>query len=639
MFEFIRNHKRLMQLFLAILIVPSFVLVGVSSYQQGGAAGAEVASVNGKPITEQEFEAAQRQQMDRFRSMMGEQFDPKMLESPEAKRDILENLVAERVLNAEIAREHLTIDDANLQKSILEIAAFKRPDGSFDMDQYKAVLARQQMSPEMFDARMRSDMALAQLTNAIQNTAFAPRSVSTRLSDIRDQEREVQEQIFPVSDFISQVKVSDDMVKAYYDKNGEMFKVPEQAKIEYLVLDAAAVESQVSVTDAEIAAFYKGNDKRYTTPEQRTASHILIVAGKSMAAAEKAAAKAKAEAILAEVRKAPGDFAKLAMAKSEDRASGEAGGDLGVVTRDTQVSAVADAVAKLKADEVSGVVESEFGFHIFKLTKLAPMAIKPLDAAKDEIAAELKKQKMSKKFSEMAEQLTDTLFEQGDSLKPAAEKLKLKIESVANLGRTPSPVLGNALYNNPKFLKAIFADESITKKHNTEPVEVAPSTLIAGRIVEFKPATKRPLAEVDSVIRQRVTVEEAGKLAKKAGETRIAAVRASGDAAGFGAVKVLARTQPVTINQAAAADVFKADVSKLPAYVGVELPGQGYAVYRIGKVSQPAQPDAARRAAEAEQITGALGQGELYAYIEALKKKTKAKLAEKYAAVEVPAAK
>jgi peptidyl-prolyl cis-trans isomerase D len=637
MFEFIRTHKRLMQFFLLILIVPSFVLVGVSSYKNGGAAANEVAIVDGQKITQIEFEQAQRQQMDRFRGMLGDKFDPKMFETAEAKQAILENLVAERTLNAEIAREHLTVDDATLQKSILEINAFKRPDGSFDMEQYKSALAMQGMSPAMFDARMRHDLALQQLNGAIQNTAFAPRSVAARLSDINDQEREVQELILPVADFTAQAKVSDEMVKAYYEKNAAMFQLPEQAKVEYVVFDAAAVESLVSVSDAEVADAYKANLKKFTTPEQRSASHILVNVKKGMSSAEKAAAKAKAEAILAEVKKAPADFAKIATAKSEDASSAQAGGDLGVIERGALPSAVENAIDKLKEGEIAGPVESDFGYHIVKLTKLVPATVRPLEEAKTEIASELKKQKMSNKYKELAEQFTDTLFEQADSLKPVADKLKLKVETVSNLSRTPSPVLGNAPYNNAKFLKAVFTDEVIKNKHNSEAVEVAPTTLIAGRVVDYKPAAKRPLAEVDSVIRQRVTMEEAAKLAKKAGEAKIAAAKASGDAAGFGEVKTLTRTKAPTINPTAATEVLKADVSKLPAYVGVELPGQGYGVYRIGKVSMPAQPDVARRESEAQQISGAVGQEEMFAYLEALKKKAKAKVTGTIA--ETPAAK
>ncbi|MBZ2209976.1 SurA N-terminal domain-containing protein [Massilia soli] len=625
MFEFIRTHKRLMQVFLMLLIVPSFVLVGVSSYQSGDAATA-VAMVDGRKITQQEWEEAQRQQIDRYRQQMGDQFDQKLFDTPEARQAVLDNLVAERALEAEIKRSHLTVNDATLAQTIAGIDAFKKPDGSFDMEQYKAVLAAQGMSPAMFDARMRRDMALQQLNNAVAGSAFVPRTVAKRLSDVNDQEREVQEMIFPVSDFVAQVKVTDEMVKAYYDKNAALFAVPERAKVEYVVLDAAAVESQVTVSDAEVSDFYSKNQKRFGSPERRTASHILINAPKSASAADKAAAKQKAEAILAEVRANPANFAAIAKAKSQDPGSAEMGGDLGVVEKGAFVPSVEDAIAKLKKGEISGVVESEYGFHIITVTNVVPAAIKSLDEVKGEITAELKAGKMSKKFSELAEVFTDTVYEQSDSLKPVADKLKLTVQTVDNLARTPVAELADAPYNNAKFLQAVFADDSLKNKRNTEAIEAAPSTLIAGRVVEFKPASKRPLEEVAAAIRQRVTVEEAVSLARKAGEAKLAAAKTTGDTAGFAAPVVVSRTKQPTINPTAALAVLKADVSKLPAYVGVEVPGAGYGVYRIGKVSMPAAPDATRRAAEAEQLAGVVGQQEMFGFIEALKQKAKAKI-------------
>jgi peptidyl-prolyl cis-trans isomerase D len=637
MFEFIRTHKRLMQIFLALLIVPSFVLVGVSSYQNKGDNANAVANVDGKSITQQEWEAAQRQQMDRYRQMFGAQFDQKMFETPEAKQAILDNLIAERALNGEIDRNHLTISDITLARTIAGMDAFKKPDGSFDKDQYNAVLAAQGMNQAMFDQRMRRDMAMQQLSGAVQASAFAPRAVATRLSDINDQEREVQELLFPAADYLSQVKVTDEMVKAFYEKNAALFQIPEQVKAEYVLFSQDAIDSQVSVTDAEVADFYAKNQARFTTPEQRTASHILITVKKDASAAEKAAAQAKAEAVLAQVRKNPADFAKIAKAESQDPGSAEMGGDLGVVEKGAFVKPVEDAIYQLKQGEISAVVPSEYGFHIITVTSLKPSVAKTLEQAKDEIATELKKPKLSKKYSELAEAFSNTLYEQSDSLKPAADKLKLKIETVDHLARTPSPALAAMPYNNAKFLSAIFSDDSLKNKRNTEPVQVAPNTLIAGRVVEFKPASKRPLAEVEAVIRQRVAVEEAAKLARKAGEAKLAAAKASGDATGFGAVKVVTRTKQPEINNAAAVDVLKADVSKLPAYVGVDLPGQGFGVYRIGKVSQAATPDAARRKQELEQITGALGQQDMFNYIEVVKHKAKAKVLAKPVVAETAA--
>jgi peptidyl-prolyl cis-trans isomerase D len=626
MFEFIRTHQRLMQLLLLLLILPSFVLVGVTSYNNRGGGNDGVATVDGKTITQQEWESAQRRQLDQARQMMGAQFDQKMFDTPEAKQAVLDQLVAERAINAEIVRNNLTVGDAALQKAILEIQAFRKDDGTFDMDRYKAALAAQGMTPEMFDQRMRHDLAVQQLVGSVQQTAFAPRAVANRLSDINDEEREVQELLFPAANYVSQVKVTDDMIKAYYDKNAAQFQVPESVKAQYVVFDSSVVEKQVNVSDAEVADAYNKNKARFTTPEKRTASHILINVKKGASAAEDAAAKAKAQAILDEVRKNPNDFAKIAKAQSQDPGSAELGGDLGVVQKGVFVKPVEDAIYGLKEGEVSGLVRSEFGYHIIKITKIVPETQKSLEDAKPEIVAELKKAKMSAKYSELAETFSNTVYEQSDSLKPVADKLGLTIQTVDGLTRKPNPALGNSPVNNEKFLQAIFASDALTNKRNTEAVEVAPSTLVAGRVVEFKPATKRPLAEVEAQIRQRVTQEEAARLARQAGEAKLAAAKASGDAAGFGEAKTVTRTKQPPINETAAVAVLKADTSKLPAYVGVDIPGQGYGVYRIVKVSQPAQPDLARRKQEAEQIGRAVGNAETFGFIEALKHKAKAKI-------------
>ncbi|AKU21121.1 SurA N-terminal domain-containing protein [Massilia sp. NR 4-1] len=615
-----------MQILLAILIIPSFALVGISGYQSFGDDANTVAKIDGQALTQQEWDAAQRNQLENFRQRMGPQFDQKLFDTPEFKNNVLENLIAERAISAEVKRAHLSVSDATLQKTILDTPGLTGDDGKFDYDRYRKLLTAQGLSEQGYEADQRRRMAMGQLAESVEATGFAPRTVSKLLSDFSAQEREVQELVLPAAQYLSQVKVTDEMVKAFYDKNSKFFEVPEQAKIEYVVFNAAAVAASVTATDDEVANFYKQNEKRFTTPETRRASHILVALKPGAGAADKNAAKAKAEAILADVRKNPADFAKIAKAKSEDPVSAEVGGDLNVIEKGSLVKPVEDAIFQLKQGEISNVVESEFGFHVLTVTQLKPASVKPLDEAKAEVVAEVKKQKAAKQYSEMAETFTNTVYEQADSLKPVADKLGLKIETAEHLSREPSPMLGTAPFNNAKFLKALFNDEALKNKRNTEAVEVAPSTLIAGRIVEHKPASKRPLAEVDAQIRQRVTIEEAAKLARKAGEEKLAAVKKSNDVAGFSEARLISRAKADSVPPQAAAALMKADTSKLPAYIGVEVPGQGYGVYRINKVQQPTQQDDARRKMEAERISQAQSQQEMFDFIEALKRKAKAKV-------------
>lgn len=625
MFEFIRTHRRLMQFLLLLIILPSFAFVGLESYTSMGDASNTVAKVGGQTITQPEWDAAQREQMERFRQMFGEQFDAKMFDTPEAKQEVLNNLIAQRVLAEEAKRSKLSVSDQSLQQTIINMGGLTTADGKFDVERYKTILAAQGMSPTTYEARLRQELTSQQVNAAIQSTAFAPDSLAKRLSELGEQEREVQQLAFRASDYVSQVKVTDDMLKSYYEKSNQ-FNVPEQVKAEYVVLTADALASQINVSDADIKSYYEQNTKQYGTEEQRRASHILIGVNKDAPDADKAAAKAKAEKLLASLRKNPAEFAKLAKENSVDTGSAERGGDLGFFGKGTMVKPFEDAAYKLKQDEVSDLVQSDYGFHIIKVTAIKPAAIKPLEQVKNEIASDIRKQLVVKKYTETADVFNNTVYEQADSLKAVAEKLKLKIETTGTLTRQVNPAVApTAPYNNQKFLTALFSDESLKNKRNTEAVEVAPNTLIAGRVIEYKPATKRPFDEVKAQVQERVIQTEAHALAKKAGEAKLAALKEKDDASGFSATQVVSRAKSQGLNPAVFLAVMKADTSKLPSYVGLEAP-QGYAVLRVIRVVQPTNVDTAKRQAEHQQIAAALAQQETHAYIEALKKKAKVEI-------------
>ncbi len=627
MFEFIRTHQRLMQFLLLLIIFPSFALVGIQSYSRFGDADNVIAKVGDQSITQPEYDAAQREQMERFRQMFGAQFDAKMFDTPEAHQGILDNLIAQRALSAEAASKHLTIADSTLQQSVLGIPGLTGADGKFDGERYRSLLAAQGMTPASYEQRLRQDMAMQQLNGAVQNTAFAPKALVGHLSDINAQERIVQELNIKTSDFVAQVKVTPEMLKAYYDKNSAQFETPERATAEYVVLSNAALAEQIAVTDAEIAGFYEQNKKRYGVEEQRRASHILISVKKDAPVIEKAAAKIKAEQLLAQIRKAPADFASIAKTNSQDPGTAANGGDLDYFGKGMMTPPFEAAVFKMNKDDISDLVETDFGFHIIKVTDIKATTIKSLDLVKADIIVDIKKQKTAKQYADLVETFTNTAYEQSDSLKPVADKLKLKIETAADLSRKQNPSAApTAPFNNAKFLKALFADDVIKNKRNTEAVEVAPGTLVAGRIVEYHPVAKRPFAEVEAQVRERVTSAEAGLLAKKAGVETLAALKSADSTAGFGTERMVSRTKNAGVAGLAFDAVMKADTTKLPSMVGVDMGAQGYAIYRISKVAQAEKKDEARRQAEQQQIANGLAQAEMLSYIDALKQKAKVKI-------------
>ena len=623
MFEYIRTHQRIMQLLLLLIIFPSFAFFGIESFTRSNGSGTVVATVAGQAISQQEFDSAQREQLDRLRQMYGPQFDSKMLSTPEARQGILDELISRKAMAVEVSNNHLSVTDQILQQNILSTPGLTKQDGSFDADRYKNLLAAQGMNPAMYEQRLRQDLALQQLLNAVQGTVILPKTIAQRIAAIYEQEREVQKLDFKASDYASQVKVTDAMLKAYYEKNANQFEIPELIKAEYVVLNDEVLSAQITVSDADIQSHYEQNKKTYSTEEQRRASHILIAVKKDASDVEQKASKAKAENLLAQLRKNPEMFTKLAKENSQDPGSAERGGDLDFFGKGAMVKPFEDAVYKLKQSEVSDLVQSDFGFHIIQLTAIKPASIKTLDEVRGQISAEIKKQKASKAYAEAAETFTNTVYEQSDSLKAVADKLKLKIETVASLSRQPNTAIPASVpVNNAKFLKAIFSEDSLKKKHNTEAVEVAPRVLIAGRVLEYKAASKRPLNEVKALIEAKVIQVEAEVLAKKAGESKLQALKTTDSVIGFTESKVISRLKNQAVTGDAFAEVMKADVQKLPAFVGVDVPGAGYAVYRIGKVNVGI-PDQARRTSEQQQISNIIAQQDVYSYVDALKQKAK----------------
>jgi len=625
MLEFIRTHQRLMQFILLLIIFPSFAFLGIESYLRMSDKEPPVAKVAGQNITQREWDAAQARQIERFKQVFGEQFNQNMFDSPEARQGVLENLLAQRAMSAHVVDNHLTVSNDTLRNTIAEIPGLKNPDGQFDKQRYQQLLAAQGLTPEKFEAGLRHDLAVQQINAVVQGTAFSPKAVVARVSSLNQQAREVQELVLTLQSFRSQVKISDAMAEEYYKQHPAQFELPETVKAEVVVFNPDVVEARIVVSDADIKAYYDQNLARYKTDEQRRASHILIAAGKDAPAADKATAKAKAEKILAQLRKSPNDFAKLAKENSQDPGSAERGGDLDFFGKGMMVKPFEEAAYALKEGEISDVVQSDFGFHIIRLTALKAATTRPLSEVKANITDEIRRQQVGKKYSEMAEIFTNMVYEQPDSLKPVADKLGLKIETISGLTRKPTTAYPKtAAYNQPKFLSAIFSDEATKNKRNTEAIEVGPRFLIAGHVIDYKPVTHSPLAQVRQQVEESIMLLETEKLALKTGEAKLAELR-NGGTADFSAAKTISRNNNSSTPPPAVYAIMKADVNKLPAYVGVNLGGMGYRIFRINKiVEQPA--DEASAKSEEQQVNEFLAAQEMAAYLGVIKKRANAEI-------------
>ncbi len=580
MFDSVRNNKRLVQVFLALITLP-FAFWGVESYVRNTGDSDEVASVGGSKISQQELQRAMSEQEERMRASLGRNYNPAMFDSPEVRRAVLESLANQRMLLIHASKSGLATSDAALGQIIQSVPAFAE-NGKFSRERYDAYVATQGLSQTEFEARLRQDINLQQLLGAVRDG-----SVSTHLAEDRwvatlQEGREVSEVLYKPEQFISQVKLGADAVKNYYEANRKAFETPERLRAEYLVLSQQNLAAASSVSDEEVRSWYQSHADGYKQNEERSASHILLKAGKDAPAAEVKVAQSKAEEILAQLKKSPADFAKLAKQYSQDPGSAEKGGDLGWFSRGMMVKSFEDAAFALKESELSGIVRSDFGFHIIRLTGIRAEKQKPLEVVRADIAADLKRQAAMKKYAEMAEAFSNTVYEQADSLKPAAEKFKLTIQQSPWLVKGAQAV---APFDNAKLLAALFSDDAVKNKRNTESVEVAPNTLVGAHVLEYKAAEMQPLESVRKVIEERLTRVEAVKLARAAGEAALAKlVRGDKLDLSWSAARIVSRLSSSGLSPDALRAVFRADATKLPAYAGAASPDGGYACYRVSQV-------------------------------------------------------
>jgi peptidyl-prolyl cis-trans isomerase D len=619
MLDIIRNNKKITQGFLALITLP-FAFWGVDSYVRNVDVGAGVATVGNSKISRQDLQTALREQQDRMRAQLGGKVDPALFETPQMRRAVLDSLVTQRLLAEQVQKARLVVGNEQLVQFIAGVPSLQE-NGKFSKERYETLVAGQGLSKEMFEARLRQDMAMQQLMLPVIEAGITGQAAASRWVAAQLEQREIGDVRLLPESYAGQVKLTADAVQKYYEANRKKFELPEQVRAEFLVLSRDALIAQASIGDDELKSAYQSRADRYKEGESRRASHILIRAAKEAPEAETKAAKAKADELLLQVKKSPGDFGKIAKQNSQDPGSAEKGGDLDWFGRGGMVKAFEDVAFALKDGQISDVVRSDFGFHIIRVSGVRPERVKPFDEVKADILVELKREAGLKRYAEAAEVFGNMVYEQADSLKPAAEKWKLEIRQTQWLAKgvkLPPP------FDNPKLANALFSDDGLKNKRNTEAVEVAPGALVSARVLEHKPATLQAMDVVKGEIEKQLIREEALKLATKDGEDKLARL-AKGEAVDlkWSPARSVSRTAAQGLPPDALRAVFKVEVGKLPAYAGFASPGNGYALYRISSVKgvgEVSKDDPLGRAL-VQQYARFVGEEEFAAWMATLKEK------------------
>lgn len=608
MFDYFKSHKIVTGVIVFLLAIP-FAFFGLEYYARDGAAAGRMAEVDGTPISAQEFAQALQSRQEQLRQSMGGRVDQAMLDSPEVRKAVLDALVDQQVSYRAAIDAGIRVSDAELRQVIAELPAFRENEGAgpFSRALYEAALRNRGMSEQSFEALLRRDLMVGRLRTNLAASAFVPGEVLDRIYRIRSQQREVSQAEFDPARLQAKVKIEDSELQAYFDAHKDEFKIPERIKAEYAVLSFDHIQRQIQVAPEALAAAYEERKAAIQGAEERRARHILVSVEESASPEQKAEARKRAEELLVQARSAPAEFADLATKHSEDPGSAFEGGDLGFVPRKQMVQPFDDAMFSMREGEIAGPVETRYGFHVIKLEAIRSAPVPTFDEMKAQLEADLRKQEANKRFAEAAEEFSNLVYEQPDTLEPVADRFGIEVQKsdwLSPMGSEDAPLL-----NHEKVLTALFKEDVIEERRNIEATEVAPTLLLSARVIDHQASQQRTLDEVRGEVVQRLTQEKAAQLAKTQGEAALAALRkGEGADLSWTAPEMINRDQRQgAIPPEAAQAVFSADTAKLPAYVGHTLADGRFVVFRISRVVEASSINPEQRKALGSQVEQMVG--------------------------------
>lgn len=609
MLEAIRDRAQgwIAKLILVLISIP-FVLFGIDSYFRNGSDEAVVATVGKEKIKREEL----------TQSLRDVEAQMHLPVNAAIRAAVLQGLIDQHVLQQHAKQEGMSVPDNMVAELIASVPAFQE-NGRFSAQRFDSWLSQQGKSAVKFEQELKGKILARQLDGALQQSSPLPQVAIDSVISANEQLWSVSVATLTPDSYLSGVQIDEAAAQRYYEAHPQEFAEPARAKVDYLVLSQNDLMQQIAVSDAEMKRYYEEHLKQYQSQEERRASHILISVAETASDAQKAAARQKAEALLQQVRKNPKDFAELARKNSQDPGSAEKGGDLGMFGRGAMVKPFEDAAYRLKKGEISDLVQTPFGFHIIQLTDVRPGRTRTYDEVKNEIQAELKKQQALKKFAELADSFGNMVYEQGDSLQPAADALKLTIRHSDWLERKST---GGGMLGNAKLLEAIFSDDVLKNRRNTEAIEVAPNTLVSARIADYKPSGLRPYAGIKTALLQRLRHEQALHLAVKQGNEWLASLRQGKTVSGpvWGETRELTRLKhPDDFPAALLESVYRADTRSFPAYVG-QATAKGFTLVKVAGVKAAPRPDDAKRKSYAKELQALQAREIASAYVQSIRR-------------------
>ncbi len=616
MFDFVHKRKRVVQVIMVIAVLP-FLFWGLESYQSSDG-NDYIAIISGEKIYRQEFDQALRDRFDSMRSSMGDSFNASMLDDPKIRVSVLEDLIQKRLLNIEADRLKITISDSQLVDILQGISVFQQ-DGKFSNELYRELLRNKGLDVVKFESNIRQDMMRQQVVDGYLKNGFISNTVVKNLIRLSEEKREINSLQIDPSEFLSTIKPNDKEIKKYYSKHQDEFKRSEEIKVEYLVLSVDNLAEKVVLEANEVQNYFKKNKSEFIQPEQRQASHILFSAPSTASDEDKATALSKAEALLVKIKQDPQKFSKFAREHSQDAGSADKGGDLGFFSRNTMVKNFEDEVFQMKPEEIRGPIQTDFGFHIIKLSAIKSGKDVSFDEIKGEVEEKIRKQRVSKGFGDKVEEFRNIVYEEIDNFGLAAEALKLPIKKSGWISRAGGE---ESYFTDARLLQVMFSKDSIENKQNSEVIEIAEDTYISIRVIEHRPAAVLSMKEVREKIINILVRQKASDLAVEDGTDKLTQLqRGKKDIVTWGSNMTVSRNNTNGLEEEVIRAIFKIKPFSFPAYTGVINSEGGFSLIRINNVIDAASPDEEKIKTFSKQLQQLYAQEEFLSYLSAIKQR------------------
>jgi len=579
MLEQIRNRTQttFAKVILAIIIIP-FALFGIDSYLSSVGSNIYIASVNDESITSSEMEKTRSQFIAQIKSQ-DESTDPKVFESIEFKKAVLDKLIITKLIDQEIKNSGFYISDSQVGIYISGMPEFQR-NGKFSQEQYDEVLKVNNLTPKKFDDRIKSDLGTQQVKDSLRKLFYVPKNKIQNLVDLAYQKRDVSIFELKQADFKDKIDLSNPALKKVYEESKSSFMRPDQVKIKFIIYSAAGIVPTVKVADKEVNDYFTNNIDRYQADQQRRAKHILFTVGADLASDEVKKIATNAQNILNEIKKNPKTFKKNAEKYSQDAESAKNGGDLGFFSRGDMTKKFEDTVFSMSRNQISELIKTEFGFHIIMLTDIKGEEVK-FETVKNQIKGELIFNKAVAEYGENADNFGNIVYEQSENLQEAANKFSLKIEDSEWLSFENA----KKFFNNEAFAQAIFDKDAINGKRNIAAIEASPNNLVAARVVDFRPSASKSFEEVKSTITDFLVEAESQRLLISAGTQLIEDVKLKPKMIDWIDQLSVDRIDRKGLSDPLINAIFKMDDNQLPSYTGLYDSRGEYIIVKLNKVA------------------------------------------------------